>query len=254
MSGRSGSEPQPAAPLRLRDGASRAECRRCRRHRCFAGCRRLDPTLFDARYLLGYMLLKTGSTPKLSSTLNWRARCNPDAAQSGSISRSLCTTAGRMRKPVLRRKKLRKTAVTAEDVNRAEGTLRLLEANADPIVRAEPLPTRARQQSLAESSAAVKTEGLLTQVDCLGSRARLHLVANGRKLFLLVRDAGSVVLRNAGGVWTEFTCGPVPGRKVIVEYRRVANRPVRTADKPVQVRVENVETPFTNACRIKVKS
>jgi tetratricopeptide (TPR) repeat protein len=190
---------------------------------------RLDPALFDARYLLGYMLLKTGEYTEAVEHLESASEMQPGRCAVWEHLALALHYSGKNEEARAAAQKARKTAVTAEDVNRAEGTLRLLEANADPIVRAEPLPTRARQQSLAESSAAVKTEGLLTQVDCLGSRARLHLVANGRKLFLLVRDAGSVVLRNAGGVWTEFTCGPVPGRKVIVEYRRVANQTYGTA-------------------------
>jgi hypothetical protein len=56
-------------------------------------------------------------------------------------------------------------------------------------------------------------------VDCLGEKARLHILSGGRKTFVLVRDRAGVTLQGAGSAWTELSCGPVPHLPITVAYR-----------------------------------
>ncbi|MBC7927341.1 MAG: hypothetical protein H7039_16955 [Bryobacteraceae bacterium] len=66
-----------------------------------------------------------------------------------------------------------------------------------------------------------QVSGLLTQVDCLGDRARLRISFDKGHIFLLVRDPNNVLLRNARGPWTEFACGELnQPRKVKADFER----------------------------------
>lgn len=104
----------------------------------------------------------------------------------------------------------------------AREELALAESPPAPPARATPA-TEVRAPELPH------VRGTLTQVDCLGGKARLHIIADGRKTFLLVRNPDGVVLRNGGAGPTEFSCGPVPPRTVLVSYRVSADAAYGTA-------------------------
>jgi hypothetical protein len=80
--------------------------------------------------------------------------------------------------------------------------------------------------------------GVLTQVDCLGGKARLHVLADSRKVFLLIRDPANVFLHNAGSEWTQFPCGEVPHRRVSVAYRPEPDAAYGTAGEVVSITFE----------------
>jgi tetratricopeptide (TPR) repeat protein len=135
----------------------------------------LEPRLYDAQFLLGYLLLRTGNRKE---------------------------AAGPLRAAV----KLRPWSQTAK--------AQLALAESEPV-QPPPPPSRPADRHLELPV----VSGLLTQVDCLGEKARLHILADGRKTFVLVRDRAGVTLHGAGSAWTEFSCGPVPHQPVSVAYR-----------------------------------
>jgi hypothetical protein len=137
-------------------------------------------------------------------------------------------------------------ASSPEEVARTEATLELVQNPPESIVRAIPpigfgdpliLAARVKETSTPEDDATVlrglksdsRVEGTLMQTDCLGSSARLHVVSETRRLFLLVKDPGAVFLKNAGTAAFNFACGPVPGKRVLVEYNSNANSTYGTA-------------------------
>jgi hypothetical protein len=90
-------------------------------------------------------------------------------------------------------------------------------------------------QAAAITSDIRRIDGLLTQVDCLAGKARLHVASGGKKTFLLVRDPGQVRVLNAGGVAMEFSCGEIRSRPVIVEYRVIADSTYGTAGEVASI-------------------
>lgn len=189
----------------------------------------LEPGLFDARYLLGYTLLKSNEPAGAIAHLKAAAELQP---LNWAVWEHLALAhhyAGQRNEALTAAQRARKTASTPEQIERAESTLKLVETLTDAIVRSEDPVVRARQLRMAETSAVAYLDGTLTQIDCLGSRARLHVASEGRKMFLLVQDPSTVVLRNAAGHWEEFRCGPMAGRHVVIQYRRLPNTTYGTA-------------------------
>ncbi len=187
----------------------------------------LDPKLFDARYLLGYTLLKTGKYGAAIDELRIASDLHPYRSPVWEHLALACHYAGRRDEARAAAAKARKYAASPEEAERAEATLRLVETSPDSVVqRRAPEPVT----TVDAAPRTARAEGLLTQIDCLGGRARLHVATGGRRVFLLVDDPGKVVLRNAGGVWTEFTCGVLPGsRRVLIDYRPNPNASYGTA-------------------------
>lgn len=91
----------------------------------------------------------------------------------------------------------------------------------------ERLKIAPRRTSVERSSVSVeKVSGTLTQVDCLGDKARLHMTPH---LFLLLTRASRV----AGGP-QELACGPFD-RHVEIEYRPVANQTYGTSGEVMKI-------------------
>jgi Flp pilus assembly protein TadD len=181
----------------------------------------LDPRLFDAHYLLGYMELKAERHAEAVKHLETASELRPlrasvwehlALAYHGSGNRANARAAAR---------KARKLAVTPEDIARTEATLRLVES--DAIVQAQPPAPAPERPHWARPGSVSRVEGTLIQVDCLDEKARLHVLHPGGKMFLLVSYPRQVVLRGSEGVSTELACGPVTPRRVAIEYRRSAS-------------------------------
>jgi hypothetical protein len=107
-----------------------------------------------------------------------------------------------------------KAANGPEEAARLDALIDLIETDADKIVTAPG--RRKADPAVVAAAPAPRVQGMLTQVDCLGKQARLHLVTANGKLFLLVREVGGPLL--------ELQCGPIPSRSVIVQYRPETQR------------------------------
>jgi len=178
---------------------------------------RLDGSMFDAQYLLGYTLLRAADYAGAIRHLKTASELQPFRSAVWEHLALACHYAHR--KPEARdaARRFRKLASTPEEIERADGLLKQVESSTDSIVQATPTPRRS-----VDALPSTRIEGTPRQVDCLGSKARLQIQSvDGRRVFLLVRDPANVVLRNAGALWTEFTCGLLPGggRRVSVDYR-----------------------------------
>ena len=188
----------------------------------------LDPKLFDARYLLGYMLLDRGKHADAIEQLRAATELRPFRCAVWEHLALAYHQAGQKKEAVTAAQRARKLAATPEDISRTEATLNLVQSDTDSIVRV-PVSGREPRVHWARPEGAGHIDGVLVQVDCLNDKARLHVIHEGRKTFLLVRDPNSVLLRNSGTVTTEFACGPVRNRAVRVEYRRAVDAAYGTA-------------------------
>jgi tetratricopeptide (TPR) repeat protein len=61
--------------------------------------------------------------------------------------------------------------------------------------------------------------GTMDTLECGQTHARLAIVANGKTVWFLLDDPGSVRLTNAGTGAMDFTCGKQAARAVVIEYR-----------------------------------
>ena len=184
---------------------------------------RLDPKLFEAHHFLGYLSLRQERFAEAIQHLRSAAELQPQRAPVWESLALAYHDSGN-------REKARAAAITArgvasslEEIERAEATLHLIETQADLIVRNLPhSPVLAIAGSSSKSDEGTNTlhgaksdsrvEGLLTQVDCLGNSARLHILSGNGKVFLLVKDPGSVYLKNAAGISMDFVCGEMKPR------------------------------------------
>ena len=71
--------------------------------------------------------------------------------------------------------------------------------------------------------------GTLVQVDCLGAPARLIIDSEGKRLLLLVRDPGAVLMKGSRSRTLEFQCGPSAPRPVEISYQTRDDPTYRTA-------------------------
>lgn len=174
----------------------------------------LDPTLFDAQYLLGSKLLAKGRAAEALEPLRAAAQGRPRDLSAWELLTLGYRQAGDMEQAVEAARQAGRVARSPEEIRRADGLLRSVESEPD-ATKSLRIPAQPAKQGFS-------VEGLLTQVDCMGSKARLRIRHESDRVFLLVRDPGSVVLRNGGSVSAEFACGPVE-RRVFVEYRPLAD-------------------------------
>ena len=64
--------------------------------------------------------------------------------------------------------------------------------------------------AIRKAAAMPKVAGKLQQVECMGQRATLHVLAGEKLQRFVIEDPGSVVITGAGanGSTAEFRCGP----------------------------------------------
>jgi Flp pilus assembly protein TadD len=193
---------------------------------------RLDDRFFEGQYYLGSLHLQAERFIPAIQHLKRATELQPSRlgvweslavafhkAGSKEDARAAATTARRL-------------ASGPEDAARIDALLDLIESDVDKIVVAPP-------GKKADASAAAppisRVDGVLTQVDCLGKRARLHIAVPGGKVLLLVTNAGSVRLWGAGVTQTELACGPSSPRPVLVEYRPEIHATYGTAGSVISV-------------------
>lgn len=192
----------------------------------------LDPLLFDAYHLLGYLALRQERYAESIEALKRATELQPGRAPVWEYLALAYQQSGHREKAINAAKTARKFASSPEEAVRIEATIKLIEESLGPVVHASPAPPQsidiarstAKTNEVDGSARALnRIEGVLAQVDCLGKLARLHIITVNAKVFILVRDPASVLLKNAGAVSTEFSCGAThhatQPRNVIVEYR-----------------------------------
>ena len=137
----------------------------------------------------------------------------------------------------------RKYARSSEEVDLAEELMEWLSAGSEDVPEEAPAPFAAagtprkiaskpqRDPSARASKASTDTavsktaprrdevHGSFSRLDCLGERARLHLLVAGRPLALAILDAASVIVSGPGTGIVELRCGEQEPRPVTVEYQ-----------------------------------
>ena len=174
-----------------------------------------DERFFDAHQFVGYLYLRAGQYAEAITYLKRATDLQPGRASVWENLALAYHKSGDKPRARSAARAGRKVASGPEEAARLEAMIDMIESDADKIVEA---PVVKRAETMAAAPTKARVQGMLTQVDCLGKRARLHVAAGGSKLLLLVSDASSVALRGSAGITEELACGPVPSRPVVAEY------------------------------------
>ena len=181
----------------------------------------IDERFFDAHQFLGYLYLRDESYAAAIRHLGLATELQPNRATVWENLALAFHKAGDKPRAKSAARAGRKVASGPEEAARLDAMIDLIESDADKIVQA---PTQKKTEAAAAIAVPVQLEGMLTQVDCLGSKARLHVATRDGKALLLVRDSSSVTLRGAGGITTDLPCGPMPARPVRIDYELEVQR------------------------------
>jgi Flp pilus assembly protein TadD len=187
---------------------------------------RLDDRQFDAHSYLGYLHLQG---ERFDAAVRHFKRASELQPRRVSVWENLAVAhhrAGQKDQARAAARMARRSAIGPEEVARIDALLDFIESDADKIVVAPQIKHR---ENAVATPATLQLEGFLTQVDCLGRRARLHVVTSTGKVLLLVRDPGAVQLSGAISAQTAFACGPSNARPVVVSYRPETHRTYGTS-------------------------
>jgi tetratricopeptide (TPR) repeat protein len=204
----------------------------------------LDPRLFDAFQLLGYLTLKQDRYAESIDALKRATELQPGRASVWEYLALAYQRSGSREKAIAAAKTARKFAADPEEAARIDATIKLIEESPGPVVQLVPESPQsidlARSSPKSEMPAGAaqairRVEGVLTQVDCFSNMARLHIITPVSKTFVLVRDPSRVLMKNTGAVSTTFACGAVKPRDVAVEYRVAPERTYATAGDAVSI-------------------
>ncbi|HYP05809.1 MAG TPA: tetratricopeptide repeat protein, partial [Bryobacteraceae bacterium] len=194
----------------------------------------LDESFFDGHNYLGHLHLQAERLPDAIRHLKRAAELQPGRV---SVLESLAVAhhkAGDKNAARSAAKAARRGASGPEEISRIDALLDLIDSDADKIVLA-PEPKKETQS--AATSVNTRVAGMLSQVDCLGAQARLHVTAKNDRVLLLVRDAASVRLHGAGSAHLQLECGPSAPRPVLVEYRPEVHRTYGTVGVVISVEI-----------------
>jgi tetratricopeptide (TPR) repeat protein len=203
----------------------------------------LDARLFEAFHLLGYLSLKQERYSESIEALKRATELQPARANVWEHLALAYQRSGNREKAIAAAKTARKFAADPEEAARIDATIKLIEQSPGPIVQSPPTSgaielarTGPKADTRADSAQLVnRIQGVLAQVDCFGNMARLHVIIPNTKMFILVRDPSSVVLKNAGAISTTFACGPSKPRQVAIEYRATPERVYGTSGDAVSI-------------------
>jgi tetratricopeptide (TPR) repeat protein len=190
----------------------------------------LDPKFYSAHYLLGYLNLSERNYTAAIAHLEKAAKLRPENIGVWECLAFAFRASGDRERAIQTVVRARSLFGSAADQERVNSLLQFVEAplpgpSAPAIVAVNTADT-----ALHALKSDARIEGEIAQVDCLGALARLRIVSNAGKTFLLVRDASAVLLKGAQAAKFEFACGPLERQfRVTAEYQTHADATYGTA-------------------------
>lgn len=194
----------------------------------------LNPNYAEAWFLLGLIASNEGRQADAIAPLRRAAGLLPRQSHFWHALAMAYVKTGQEKEARLAARCALEAAKTKQEVEMAEAALRLIreqETRTELANRPEVITPKGWFNRQGDS----RTEGTLYRIDCLGASARLHIRTHSGNIALLVRDPGTVELKNAPSVTFEFTCGEPPERKVAVEYIARINPQTGTAGEVTSI-------------------
>jgi tetratricopeptide (TPR) repeat protein len=196
---------------------------------------KLDPGLDDARYNLGLLHMDAGRYDAALPHFLAMHQVPEGRAFAYYVALAHTQTELGLREDATRSAaEARKHAQTDGDRELADELSWI--ARSEVVVQLSPSgPGRLRRIPIRHSSEAEvnpfiapgdrieRQEGILQQVDCAGTGARLTVLAAAGPIILSMPDLGRVQVRKTTSGVFEFTCGPQQGLRVLVEYAAAAD-------------------------------
>lgn len=203
----------------------------------------LNPDFDDAHRLLGSILLLEGKAGMaLAQLMRVKQISREEAVYHYQTVAQLYHRLGRLEAARQAAALCRKYARSSDEVDMAEELMEWLGVGSEdtpheapPSAPVEAPGTAAFAPRQEESDRTLNTpaatpgtpmapsraevQGSFSRLDCLGERARLHLLVEGETLALAILDAASVKVSGPEGGLVELSCGKQVPRPVTVEYR-----------------------------------
>jgi len=205
----------------------------------------LKPDYDDAHQRLGSLLLQEGKYGMaLSQLMRVKNLSRQEAVPHYRTVAELYHRLGRKESASQAAALCRKYARSPEEVDSAEELMEWLRAAREQVPDEAPVPVAAvatprKTVSAPQRDASgrpsksrperpgsrttpswLKAQGSFSRLDCLGERARLHLLVAGEPLALAILDASAVRVSGPEDGMVELRCGEQKLRPVTVEYQR----------------------------------
>jgi tetratricopeptide (TPR) repeat protein len=175
-----------------------------------------NPNHAEAHFIVGLMLSRAGDDEAAAGHYREAARLLPRQSSFWHALALCHHRLGQQEEAMKAAQRALNAATTPEQIDMAQGALRLTGTHAPPAPSSKPSVRTGAGWERPRPDAGI--EGRLESIECQGKQAVLTLRAGGGTVRLLVRDPGEVTLRNADAAAFEFRCGAQSGPRVRVEY------------------------------------
>ncbi len=176
----------------------------------------LNPSHAEAHFLLGQFASSHGRLEEAVEHIRQAAEILP---RQSSFWHALALACHKSRRPELARQAARRAleaAATEQEAEMARAVLDLIHRSPEEQTVFQPDVVTPKAWFPPQGDSRV--EGLLEEILCHGREARLKIRSQDRVVLLRIDDPTKVALRNSAAPSFEFSCGPQPGRPVLVEY------------------------------------
>jgi tetratricopeptide (TPR) repeat protein len=175
---------------------------------------RLNGTNTEARLALGYQYFSMGRFAESLETYKTIRSVTPDRAPKLFLGRAWAA----MRLDKF--DEARTDAETARKYAKEPGDIDSVKKMIDYLDHRQAAGASQGPPALADNSEILSSvRGILKQIDCMTTKARLQIEVGGKLVHLLVNDPGAIKIRNQPGGSIDFICGAQPAPKpVVVEY------------------------------------
>jgi tetratricopeptide (TPR) repeat protein len=190
----------------------------------------LNPDMAEARLMLGFELYKAKRYKEAYETLSSIKRVTPERAPSFFLAKAFSALEiGEKPAAKAAAAAAKKYASNAADIRAADEILDYVDRPARSAPQEPP-------QEATQDLGAIR--GVLQEVECLGTRARLHILSGQIRVSLLIRDPERVQVKGRQSSEVQITCGPQKETRVYAEYVPVDDPELKTSGDIVSLQFQ----------------
>jgi Flp pilus assembly protein TadD len=201
---------------------------------------RLNPALAEAKLMLGYELYRMRDFKAAFDVLSTIRQITPDRAPQLFLMLAFSSVEiGNKAEARKAAEMAKKYAKSPEDISQAERVIQFVDQKSGESEQ-DTAPVQRRAEAVGRAGEAVRpappsnpgvvgrlepqiaglreTRGILQEIECLGEKARVHILVDQKRMALLIRDPSTVRLRNSDETTVDMQCGPQQSTSVIVGF------------------------------------
>ncbi len=196
----------------------------------------LNPNYAEARFMLAVSLTAKNQPAEAVPQLEVATRILPRQSYFWQALSVAYSQLGRKTDAVRAAQRALDAAQTRHEAEMAQAAIALVEGSGAPQTA-----SRARRPDVitppgwSPKQGDRRVQGHLEQIDCLGQSARLHLLVEGGRLALFVREPGAILLKSASSLTFTFHCGPQKRVPIAVEYTVHPDAATKTAGEVTSI-------------------